>query len=148
MASDLPVDNQWPAPKHGTFEYQTLLPTTVDMQDVAQQKYTLVDSRDYARFTGETEPIDPVAGHIPGAVCLPFMDNTDANGFWKPADDLRKKFEGIAQDETNPPVFYCGSGVSACHNLLAYKIATGKDARLYAGSYSEWINYYPAVTGS
>jgi thiosulfate/3-mercaptopyruvate sulfurtransferase len=146
-AKQLPADNQWPPPKQGTFEYLSPRQKTLSVQEIAREKHKLIDSRDYIRFTGESETIDPIAGHIPGAVCLPFLDNTDANGFWKPADQLRKKFEHLDQNETQPPVFYCGSGVTACHNILAYKIATGQSATLYPGSYSEWINYYPVATG-
>ena len=146
-SSGLPVDNQWPAPKHGEFRFQLRPELTASMKQVASGEDTMIDSRDYKRFTGETEPIDPVAGHIPGARCIPFMDNTDENGLWKSKEYLQNKFSTLETANHQPPVFYCGSGVSACHNLLAYKLATGHDARLYPGSWSEWINYYPAATG-
>lgn len=146
-AMKLPIDNQCYPPKQGTYTFNTPDQITLTTDEVARQTQTLIDSRNHDRFTGKFEPIDPVAGHIPGAICLPFSDNTDEKGFWKSAEFLKKKFESYLDDSTQPPVFYCGSGVTACHNLLAYKIATGRDALLYAGSYSEWINYYPVATG-
>jgi thiosulfate/3-mercaptopyruvate sulfurtransferase len=146
-SKNLPADNQWPAPKEGTFRFESFKLPTFSLNDIIEKSPALIDSREYARFTGEIEKIDPVAGHIPGAVCIPYMDNTDAEGFWKSAAQLKEKFKAIESTDYGTPVFYCGSGVTACHNILAYKIATGKDASLYPGSYSEWINYYPVATG-
>lgn len=142
-----PVTNQWPAPKEGNFTPHIRHQMTIEKEIVASGDEMIIDSRDYIRYTGASEPIDPVAGHIAGAVCMPYATNTDSEGHWKSAEVLLQKFEdaGIAEDSN--PVFYCGSGVTACHNILAYKIATGLDARLYPGSWSEWINYYPAVLG-
>jgi thiosulfate/3-mercaptopyruvate sulfurtransferase len=147
-ASKQPVDNQWPPPKQGSFEFTNPNLATVGMKELVSESHILIDSREHMRFIGEIEKIDPVAGHIPGAICIPYADNTDQHGFWKSADQLREKFETLSQDVSGPPVFYCGSGVTACHNILAYKIATGKNASLYPGSYSEWINYYPVETGA
>ena len=133
------LDNQWPLPVSGDFTY-TLQPSLViEKEFVESSTQSLVDSRDYKRYTGEYEPIDPVAGHIEGAVCKPFNDNTHPSGQWKTKEELAERFNDI--DLSKPVVFYCGSGVTACHNILAYKIATGLDAKLYAGSWSEWINY-------
>ena len=143
----LEVDNQWPPPKQGNFKLEKLKMPTLSLHEVAQKPPSLIDSREYVRYTGEVEKIDPVAGHIPGAICIPYSDNTNSEGFWKSASALKEKFIGIEQDGNESPVFYCGSGVTACHNILAYKIATGKDATLYPGSFSEWINYYPVATG-
>jgi len=142
------VDNQWPPPQQGSFQFTNPHLETVGMKELIAESHTLIDSREHMRFTGEIEKIDPVAGHIPGAICIPYIDNTDEQGFWKSADQLNKKFENLSPEESGPPVFYCGSGVTACHNILAYKIATGKNATLYPGSYSEWINYYPVETGA
>lgn len=103
--------------------------------DALSVNESLVDSRDAQRYQGLVEPIDPVAGHIPGAVNLPFRDNLDGDGLWKSRQQLRQRFEMLAPN----PVFYCGSGVTACHNILAYELAGLGEARLYAGSWSEWI---------
>ncbi|MBK9981480.1 MAG: sulfurtransferase [Saprospiraceae bacterium] len=140
-AHELPVENQWPLPSPGNFESDVQNEMTVKMESLDPVKAPLIDSREYQRYTGEVEPIDPVAGHIPGAVCVPYMGNTNEEGVWKNADELKKRFSEIESSSMESPVFYCGSGVTACHNILAYKIATGKDARLYPGSWSEWINY-------
>ncbi|MBF8223006.1 sulfurtransferase [Halomonas sp. 328] len=92
----------------------------------------LVDARGEARFRGEEEPIDPVAGHIPGARCHPSAANLTAEGRFRPA-------EALARALPEAEVAYCGSGVTACHNILAYAVAGRPLPRLYAGSWSEWI---------
>ncbi len=144
---DLPVDNQWPAPKQGDFKYALRPNLLVQKEEVRNTADTVVDSRAYARFTGENEPIDPIAGHIEGAICLPFAQNLQEAGSWKSQMELAKRFEEANLLHQENPIFYCGSGVTACHNILAFKIATGSLARLYAGSWSEWIHYYPATMG-
>lgn len=102
----------------------------------------LIDARALARFAGDEEPIDPVAGHIPGAVCLPFSDNLDDQGFFKAPDDLATRFLalGLERSHKDPAVtIYCGSGVTAIHNILAMRIAGFGEAALYADSWSGWI---------
>ena len=102
----------------------------------------LIDARALARFAGDEEPIDPVAGHIPGAVCLPFSDNLDDQGFFKTPDDLAQRFLalGLERSHKDPAVtIYCGSGVTAIHNILAMRIAGFGEAALYADSWSGWI---------
>lgn len=111
---------------------------------------TLLDARALPRFRGEVEPIDPVAGHIPGAQCAAFTDNLGADGRFLPADELRQRFDGLRGER--PPenlVAYCGSGVTACHNLFAMCLAGYPLAPLYAGSWSEWITNpaRPVATG-
>ena len=100
----------------------------------------LLDARAPARYRGEQEPIDPVAGRIPGALNRFNNDNLAANGTFKAPETLRAEFESIISNR-NPEeiVHYCGSGVFACHNLLAMEIAGLPGSRLYAGSWSEWI---------
>lgn len=98
----------------------------------------LLDARDPPRFRGEVEPIDPVAGHIPGALCSPFSANLAADGTFKPPADLREKF-AVAAGSSLPVVCYCGSGITACHNILAMTAAGLPMPALYAGSWSEWI---------
>lgn len=94
----------------------------------------LVDARSQERFRGEVEPIDPVAGHIPGAVCRPSAANLDEQGGFKSAQRLDAELP-----RGDRVVAYCGSGVTACHNILAYAIAGRPVPRLYPGSWSEWI---------
>ncbi|MDJ0767610.1 MAG: sulfurtransferase [Ilumatobacter sp.] len=95
---------------------------------------TVVDSRAAERFRGEVEPLDPRAGHIPGAIHRFHGDNVGADGTHLPLDQLAARFAGIGES----PVVYCGSGVTACHNLLAMSLVGVSRARLYAGSWSDW----------
>lgn len=105
-----------------------------------QPDLTLLDARALPRFLGEHEPIDPVAGHIPGARCVPFTENLDANGRFLPPDQLRSRFDQqLAGRSADTLVAYCGSGVTACHNLFALCLAGYPLAKLYPGSWSEWI---------
>jgi thiosulfate/3-mercaptopyruvate sulfurtransferase len=99
----------------------------------------LVDSRDAARYRGETEPVDRVAGHIPGAFNRFWQCNLKQDGMFKLPGALREEFRTLYQEaDSDRPVFYCGSGVTACHNLLAVAHAGLPPGRLYAGSWSEW----------
>jgi thiosulfate/3-mercaptopyruvate sulfurtransferase len=100
----------------------------------------LLDARSADRFAGQNETLDPVAGHIPGAHNRPFTQNLDALGRFLPPDTLRAKWlETLNGRPANQVVSMCGSGVTACHNLLAMEVAGLHGARLYAGSWSEWI---------
>jgi thiosulfate/3-mercaptopyruvate sulfurtransferase len=102
------------------------------------QAWTLVDARGAVRYRGEVEPIDPVAGHIPGAVNLPFEGNVLHGGRFRDPADLAERYRTVAS-AGRPVVFYCGSGVTACHDLLAFAHAGLGEGHLYAGSWSEWI---------
>jgi thiosulfate/3-mercaptopyruvate sulfurtransferase len=103
-------------------------------------EHTLLDARGADRFAGQNETIDPVAGHIPGALNHPFGSNLDAQGRFLPTDALRSKwFQSLRGQSASQVISMCGSGVTACHNLLALEIAGLPGARLYAGSWSEWI---------
>ncbi len=100
----------------------------------------LLDARDAERFMGDREPLDTKAGHIPGARNYPFTANLDADGRFLDAGRLRACFDAALQG--TPPeavVMMCGSGVTACHNLLAMELARLPGARLYPGSWSQWI---------
>jgi thiosulfate/3-mercaptopyruvate sulfurtransferase len=100
----------------------------------------LLDARAAARFRGEQEPIDPVAGHVPGAHNRPLQDNLGADGRFKPAGLLHAEFAAaLGPRAPRDVVLMCGSGVTACHNLLAMAHAGLDGARVYAGSWSEWI---------
>lgn len=111
----------------------------VVLDDVLAQPL-LVDSRGPARYRGEEEPIDPVAGRIPGAVNFFYQQHWE-NGRYKPAMEMKENLETVFGDVSPEEVtFYCGSGVSACVNLLAYKHAGFGNGRLYVGSWSEWCS--------
>jgi thiosulfate/3-mercaptopyruvate sulfurtransferase len=106
----------------------------------------LIDARAGERYRGEREPIDPKAGHIPGAVNAPFTENVEADGRFKPAAELRRRYEDLGAERG--AVFYCGSGVNAAQHLLAMAVAGLGNGRLYAGSWSDWSNRdAPVATG-
>jgi thiosulfate/3-mercaptopyruvate sulfurtransferase len=108
----------------------------------------LVDARVPARFRGETEPVDPVAGHVPGARNAPAGETVDAAGRLHPPEKLRERFAGLGVREDQPVAAYCGSGVSAAQSVLALTLAGFRPA-LYVGSWSEWITVpvRPVATG-
>ena len=109
-------------------------------QALAGRAITLVDARGADRFAGENETIDPVAGHVPGAVNRPFTRNVDGRGRFLPPAELRRQWsEALGGEQAQTAVTMCGSGVTACHNLLALEVAGLTGARLYPGSWSEWI---------
>jgi thiosulfate/3-mercaptopyruvate sulfurtransferase len=100
----------------------------------------VLDARAPERFRGDLEPIDPVAGHIPGARNRPYTENLSAQGTFKPATLLRTEFEALLSGRSPATVVHqCGSGVTACHNVLAMEVARVPGSRLYPGSWSEWI---------
>ena len=108
----------------------------------------VLDARDPSRFRGDPNPLDPVAGHIPGAKSRFFRDNLTADGRFRPAAELRADFAALLGE--NPAILQCGSGVTACHNALAMEIAGLPGAFLYPGSWSEWISdrERPVATGA
>jgi thiosulfate/3-mercaptopyruvate sulfurtransferase len=135
-----------PAEFHGTPRREWLV--TVDQIPAAG---LLVDARDPRRYRGEQEPLDPVAGHIPGAVNRFHGENLDAEGRFRPPEELASGISALlAGTPVDQAVFYCGSGVTACHDLLAARHAGLGDGRLYAGSWSEWCSdpQRPVATGA
>ncbi len=140
-----PTSDQTPDPGDGSFvafanEVFTIDASLVD--EIRKDKdWVLVDSRATERYSGDFEPIDPIAGHIDGAINHPFAHNVNEDGTWKSSAELHKQFEeNLAEGiPANQVVFYCGSGVTACHNILAFQHAGLGQALLYPGSWSEWI---------
>jgi thiosulfate/3-mercaptopyruvate sulfurtransferase len=119
----------------------TLIATETIVNQLGREAQTIVDARAAPRFRGEVEPLDPVAGHIPGALNRPFNQNIGANGRFKPAAQLRAEFETLlAGRDPAGVVHHCGSGVSAVPNIIAMEVAGLGRAALYAGSWSEWSN--------
>ena len=136
-----PVDAVLPQPKRTSYPAMKTS-GALDVQAVQAnlKNLFLVDARAPARYRGEQEPIDPVAGHIPGARNRFNMDNVLPDGTFKPAAQLRSEFQAMLKDQKpGEVVHYCGSGVAACHNLLAMEVAGLTGGKLYAGSWSEWI---------
>jgi len=145
QAAGLPLTDLPSAPRTGgRFSVRPAAAFTVSYEDVRigvsqASGPCVIDARSPDRFRGENETMDPVGGHIPGARNRFFMDNLRADGTFKPAAQLRAEFEEIlGKTPTTDSIFQCGSGVTACHNLLAMSIAGLEGASLYPGSWSEW----------
>ena len=108
--------------------------------DLDNYEVRILDARNSDRFQGINETLDPVAGHIPGAVSAPFVENLDEDGNWKSKSVLRLMYEKLLSGSpAEQAVSYCGSGITACHNILAMYHAGLGDSRLYCGSWSDWI---------
>ena len=111
------------------------------LANLSDPQFTVLDARAAARYRGEMEPIDPVAGHIPGALNRPNTDNLAADGRFKPAEQLRQEFTALLGGRAPESIVHqCGSGITATHNLLAMEIAGLGGSRLYPGSWSEWVS--------
>lgn len=125
-SSDLDLASEWSA--------------TIDRRGVETggDELFLVDSRAAERHRGEIEPIDPVAGHIPGSCNIPYQGNTDSTGRFLPLEELRERFATV--DTGKRVVVYCGSGVTACNNILAMEAVGLNEVALYPGSWSDWID--------
>jgi thiosulfate/3-mercaptopyruvate sulfurtransferase len=108
------------------------------LENVDSDQRIVIDARAADRYLGENETIDPVGGHIPGATNRFFKDNLDADGRFKAPAQLREEF-GALIDDPQQAIMQCGSGVTACHNLLALEVAGLPGAALYPGSWSEWV---------
>lgn len=120
------------------------------IEEVLAGDAVVIDARDASRFSGEVEPVDPRAGHIPGAKSLPCRDHLDENGRLRPAAVLRERLSAIGIEEKETPVIsYCGSGITACHNLLVLEQLGFTNTRLYPGSWSQYSvrSDLPVATG-
>ncbi len=152
VAAGLPVETAVRHPDLGSVEISSLegMPTR-DGDAIAALAHAgdgrVLDARAGARYRGEEEPLDPVAGHVPGAVSAPTAENLTAAGGFRPAAELRERFASLGAD-TGQVAVYCGSGVTATHQIAALAIA-GIDAALYPGSWSEWSSTpgRPVATG-
>ncbi|MFI9506613.1 sulfurtransferase [Nocardia sp. NPDC052566] len=134
-----------PDPAPGDVELTPGQLPTIDADAAAKWPGVLLDARAGERYRGEVEPIDPRAGHIPGAVSAPTANNIDADGRFRGVDELRSRFSGFGD---GPVAVYCGSGVTAAHQIAALAVA-GVEAALYPGSWSQWSNdpKRPVATG-
>jgi thiosulfate/3-mercaptopyruvate sulfurtransferase len=140
---EYPITQVIPVATTGEFIPQVRSDWVLDINTVKtlkdQQGIVIVDSREGDRYRGEREPIDPIAGHIPGAVNYPWQDVTDPQGYIKTSADQSQRWSDLAQAEQI--IVYCGSGVTACVNLLSLEIAGLHTGKLYAGSWSDWCSY-------
>jgi thiosulfate/3-mercaptopyruvate sulfurtransferase len=139
-----PVTNDLPEPAaRGNIRLQPQPERIVDIERVRaiqdSSAQILIDSREADRYLGKSEPIDPRAGHIPGAVNYPWQGVSDPNGFVLPVEAHRERWAAISPEVE--PIVYCGSGVTACVNLLSIELAGSSGAKLYPGSWSDWCSY-------
>ncbi|MEL6300443.1 MAG: sulfurtransferase [Pseudomonadota bacterium] len=125
--------NRYPADSNDNW----IVEATEIEANLQSKRFHLIDARGADRFSGVSDPIDPVAGHVPGAVNRPFTENLTPTGRFKSAKQLRMEWELLVPE--GETVMMCGSGVTACHHLLAREVAGLEAGRLYAGSWSEWI---------
>ncbi|MFN8472369.1 MAG: sulfurtransferase [Anaerolineae bacterium] len=142
-----------PSVRPGTFEAHPNPSMALDKSQViglaGNSKVLLIDARPAERYEGRAEPIDARPGHIPGAKNLPWAQNLDADGHFLEPDALRKMYEDLGVNEADTVVCYCGSGVSACYDILAMYTAGWRDIQLYVGSWSDWSSSprLPVATG-
>ncbi|MCI1710327.1 MAG: sulfurtransferase [Chiayiivirga sp.] len=130
-----------PGRYHARYDVRAMASTAVIAARMASGNSKLIDARAAERFRGEIEPIDAIAGHIPGAVNRPFVQNLGPDGRFKSPGVLAEEFKALLGDSpSNETLLMCGSGVTACHHLLAMEHAGLRGARVYPGSWSEWIS--------
>ena len=125
-----------------------MLASYEEVKEVVQQKKKspiLIDSRDERRYAGEVEPLDRIAGHIPGAVNKFWMEGLEQGSF-KNSEEQKKRFSDLDQEDSI--IVYCGSGVTATPNYIALKMAGYQNVKLYAGSYSDWVSYEENPVGT
>lgn len=139
-----PVTREVPAPRPGKLTERASIAPSVDarrlVDNLSRAELLVVDARAGERYRGEVEPLDPVAGHIPGAINRPQTQNLRPDLTFKPAPVLRAEFEALLGDRPTASIVHsCGSGISACHNLLAMEYAGLAGSALYPGSWSEWV---------
>ncbi|MET0506375.1 MAG: sulfurtransferase [Luteibacter sp.] len=145
LEAKLPVDALEPVREattvHLVFDEAGTVSADELTEEVASGRFVLLDARATPRYRGEVEPLDPVAGHVPGARNRPFADNLDAHGRFRSPEELRRAFHGVTGPHPAEDVVHmCGSGVTACHNLLAMEYAGLCGSRLYAPSWSGWVS--------
>jgi len=143
QAQGMPISQQIATPGKGDFLANSATAQTVDYQwltaHLQDEQLQLIDSREAPRYQGLEEPVDPIAGHIPGALNYPWQGVTDEQGQALSGDKQRERWAELARDKQT--IVYCGSGVTACVNLLSLKLAGIDNAKLYSGSWSDWCSY-------
>jgi thiosulfate/3-mercaptopyruvate sulfurtransferase len=150
VAAGHPTTTDVPENPHAELRLADRWTRVIARDDLRRQlgSIVLLDARAAARYRGETEPIDPVAGHIPSALSAPTDDNLTPEGRFRSGAELAERFERLGAGGSADVVSSCGSGTSACHHALAMRIAGLPDPILYVGSYSDWSRSgYPVATG-
>jgi thiosulfate/3-mercaptopyruvate sulfurtransferase len=146
LKAGYPVTMEIPKPRVGNFTPQVQQQMVVDRDMVNGSKDSneviLIDSRESDRYQGIREPIDPIAGHIDGAINYPWQEVTDSFGYVLPEEEQKKRWQKLQADQKNRDIIvYCGSGVTACVNLLSLELADVRCCKLYPGSWSDWCSY-------
>ncbi|CAM2814104.1 thiosulfate/3-mercaptopyruvate sulfurtransferase [Flavobacterium succinicans] len=133
--------------KYPCTTWQWPLASMEEVENVAElPSHTVIDVREAFRYNGESEPIDLIAGHIPGAINFPFTQNLDENGLFLPKEVLQEKYTAILSDtKSENTIIHCGSGITACHTLLAILQAGFAMPKLYVGSWSEWSRNHKPI---
>ncbi len=143
QAAGYPTTTTLPEKKNGQFVPSIRTEWVIDRAGVKarqdQPGVILIDSREPERYRGEREPIDPIAGHIPGAINYPWQEVTDSSGHLRPLAEQKQRWSRV--QTAKEIIVYCGSGVTACVNLLSLELAGIPNGRLYAGSWSDWCSY-------
>lgn len=139
QAAGLPVTRDTEAVQPTKFRLRDPRSHQVTADELTPSGKLLLDARDRARYLGQSETMDPVAGHIPGAISAPFTENLTASQQLKTRDQLRERFASLGVNTGDDTICYCGSGVTAAMNILAMVHAGYGEPALYAGSWSEWI---------
>ena len=145
-----PITRVEPDPPPAMFEVGQGCTATVDRHSLRSRlgAVQVIDARAPERYRGEVEPVDPAAGHIPTSLSAPTDGNLDADGMFKAPEELAARFADLGIDPAVPIVSSCGSGVTACHNILALRRAGLPEAMLYPGSWSDWSSAgFPVATG-
>ena len=138
-AGDGPLEQAAPDPAPAVFTPRPWpAERLADVADAVDPAAVVLDARDPARYRGDREPVDPRAGHVPGAVNVPCRTNLDGSGRFRPVEELRATFAAAGVTADSDVVSYCGSGVTACHTLLALELAGLPPGRLYPGSWSQY----------
>ena len=143
LEADYPLESEIPQAREGNFKLESLPDWLIDIATVkvAQDKEAIVvvDSRDRDRYEGKREPIDPIAGSIPGAVNSPWKQVSDESGYFKSLEEQKRLWQDYQDAEEI--IVYCGSGVTACVNLLSLELSGFSNTKLYAGGWSDWCSY-------
>ena len=140
----IPTNNKIPIPQSlPPYKVKEWKRPTVTLEDVVMastnKKFLIIDVREGYRYRGESEPIDLIAGHIPNAVNIPYLDNLDSEGKFLPANELESLYKKVLDNyPADHVIVHCGSGVTGCHTMLALEETGIKGANLYVGSWSEW----------
>jgi thiosulfate/3-mercaptopyruvate sulfurtransferase len=123
----------------GAVGYKDALLASDLLKNLSSKKFMILDARSADRFRGENETLDPVGGHIPGAINRFFKNNLEVNGQFKSADVLAKEFKDLLGETPSESIIHqCGSGITACHNMFAMELAGMNSSMIYPGSWSEW----------